>query len=125
MKYSIPKQIDPTCEADGILFFAQRLEEMLANNSIDLYKMPLLNTHSLAAEYCDVVSRVNAGSIKEYQRNEVYNEFIFSFSNDIVLKKNWGIENIERVTKSFGSCTQTDKDPEIGYTMHCDSHTQK
>ena len=88
---------------------------MLANNSIDLYKMPLLNTHSLAAEYCDVVSRVHAGTIKEYQRNEVYNEFIFSFSNDIVLKENWGIDNIERVTKSFGSCTQTDKDNIIAY----------
>ena len=115
MKYSVPKKIDDSCNADGIIFFAQRLEEMLGNNSIDLYKMPLLNTHGLAVEYCDVVRRVNAGVIKEYQRTEVFNEFRESFSNDIVLKENWGRDNIERVLKSFGSCNQKDKDSIIAY----------
>ena len=115
MKYSTPRQIDPTCDADGIIFFAQRLEEMLANYSIDLYKMPLLNTHGLADEYCDVANRVAAGTIKEYQRNAVYEEFLASFNNDIILKENWGKDNIERVSKSFGSCTQKDKDNIIAY----------
>lgn len=115
MRYSIPRQIDPSCDADGIVFFAQRLEEMLSNYSIDLYKMPLLNTHGLAAEYCDVTKRVAEGKIKEYQRTAVYDEFINSFNNDIVLKENWGKENIERVTKSFGSCNQKDKDNIIAY----------
>lgn len=115
MKYSIPRQIDPSCESDGIVFFAQRLEEMLSSNSIDLYKMPLLNTHSLAAEYCDVAERVANGSLKEHYRTAVYDEFIFSFSNDIVLKENWGKDNIERVTKSFGSSKQKSKDNIIAY----------
>lgn len=115
MKYSIPRQIDPTCDADGIIFFAQRLEEMLANYSIDLYKMPLLNTHALAAEYRDIAVRVTASTIKEYQRDVVYEEFISSFNNDIILKENWGKENIERVAKSFGSCNQKDKDNLIAY----------
>lgn len=115
MKYSTPRQIDPTCDADGIIFFAQRLEEMLATDSIDLYKMPLLNTHGLAAEYCDVVDRVASGTIREYQRDIVYEEFISSFSNDIILKENWGKDNIDRINKSFGSCTQKDKDNIIAY----------
>lgn len=115
MKYSIPRQIDPSCEADGILFFAQRLEEMLASNSIDLYKMPLLNTHGLAVEYCDVSKKVDEGIVREYQRTAVYDEFIASFSNDIILKENWGKENIERVTKFFGSCNQKDTDNIIAY----------
>lgn len=68
MKYSIPKHIDPACEADGIVFFAQRLEEMLASNSSDLHRMPLLNTHGLAAEYCDVAERVAKGVLKEHYR---------------------------------------------------------
>ena len=115
MKYSVPRQVDSACESDGIVFFAQRLEEMLASNSIDLYKMPLLNTHSLAAEYCDVVERIAAGSLKEHYRTAVYDEFIFSFKNDIVLRENWGKDNIERVTKTFGSSTQKSKDNIIAY----------
>ena len=115
MKYSVPRQIDSACESDGIVFFAQRLEEMLANNSTDLYKMPLLNTHSLAAEYCDVVERIATSSLKEHYRTAVYDEFVSSFNNDIVLKENWGKENIERITKSFGSSTQKSKDNIIAY----------
>ena len=36
MKYSVPRQIDSACESDGIVFFAQRLEEMLANILFDI-----------------------------------------------------------------------------------------
>lgn len=115
MKHSTPRQIDSFCNADGIIFFAQRLEEMLSSEAIDLYKMPLLNTHGLANEYCDVSNKVKTGDIKEYQREIVYEEFIFSFSDDIVLKENWGKNNIERVLKSIGSCTQKDKDSIIAY----------
>lgn len=115
MKYSIPKQVDTSFDSDGAVFFAQRLEEMLGDYSIDLYKMPLLNTHGLAAEYCDVSRRVADGSIKEYQRTAVFEEFLASFSNDIVLKENWGKENIERVTKSFGSSSQREIDNIIAY----------
>lgn len=115
MKYSVPRMIAPDCDADGIIFFAQRLEEMLASHAIDLYKMPLLNTHGLAYEYCDVAKKVANGTFKEYQRTEVYNEFISSFGSDIVLKENWGKDNVEKVLKSFGSCNQKDKDNTIAY----------
>lgn len=115
MKYSVPKQIDASCDSDGIVFFAQRLEEMLANEAIDLNKMPLLNTHGLASEYCQVSKKVNDGDIKEYLRTAVFEEFVFSFNNDIVLKENWGKNNIEYVTKSFGSSCQKDKDNIISY----------
>ena len=115
MKYSVPKQVDSTIEIDGIIFFAQRIEEMLSNNSIDLYKMPLLNTHGLASEYCNIVKKVSDGTIKEYQRDIVFEEFIDSFKNDIVLKENWGTDNIESVLKSFGSSNQKDKNNTIAY----------
>lgn len=54
MKYLLPKNWSNCIKNDGILYFAQRLEEMLFNYTIDLYRMPLLNTHGLADEYCDV-----------------------------------------------------------------------
>ena len=45
------------------------------NDSIDLYKMPLLNTHGLATEYCEVTSKVAAGTIKDYQKN-IYEKYL-------------------------------------------------
>ena len=115
MKYSVPRQLNPSGELDGIIFFAQRFEEMLSKESIDLNKMPLLNTCSLATEYCQVTQKVSSGDIKEYQRDAVFEEFIFSFKHDIVLKENWGQSNIEQVVKSFGSCNQKDKDNIFAY----------
>lgn len=115
MKYSNSRQIEPSTEVDGVLYFAQRIEEMLFDYSIDLYKMPLLNTHGLAREYCRVVEKVLSGEIKEYQREILFEEFLASFNDDIILKENWGISNIEFVTKSFGSSTQRVKDHTVAY----------
>ena len=36
------------------------------SESIDLNKMPLLNTCSLAYEYCKVAQKVSSGDVKEY-----------------------------------------------------------
>lgn len=58
MKYSIPKNCDNISDIDGVLYFAQRLEEMLFNYTIDLFRMPLLNTHGLTKEYCVVAQKV-------------------------------------------------------------------
>ena len=115
MKYSNPRHIEPSTEVDGVLYFAQRIEEMLFDYSIDLYKMPLLNTHGLAREYCRVVEKVASGEIKEYQREILFEEFLASFNDDIILKENWGISNIEFITKSFGSSTQRVKDHTVAY----------
>ena len=58
MKYSLPINHDSAFENDGVLYFAQRLEEMLFDYSIDLYRMPLLNTHGLIYEYFKIAKQV-------------------------------------------------------------------
>lgn len=115
MKYLLPKNWSSCIENDGILYFAQRLEEMLFNYTIDLYRMPLLNTHGLADEYCDIAEKVKRKDIKEYQQEVIHEEFIDSFRNDIVLKECWGQPNIEKIIKSFGSCSQQEKIDIISY----------
>lgn len=109
MKYSIPKNNDNLAEIDGILYFSQRLEEMLFNYTIDLFRMPLLNTHRLTREYCAVAKKVKAKEVREYQQTVVFDEFIASFKNDIVLKECWGQDNIDRILKSFGSSSDQEK----------------
>ncbi|WMJ23348.1 hypothetical protein RBG61_01415 [Paludicola sp. MB14-C6] len=115
MKYSLPKNKIIDFQNDGILYFAQRLEEMLFDYSIDLYRMPLLNTHSLMQEYCGMANKVNAGEVTDFQRNIIFDELIESFKNDIVIKECWGLDNIDRVCKSFGSSSQQIKDHTISY----------
>ena len=115
MKYSLPKNYVHSFVNDGILYFAQRLEEMLFDYTIDLYRMPLLNTHGLIYEYCDILKKVNSGETKEYQLNAVFDELVSSLKHDIILKEYWGSENITRIIKSFGSCSKSEKANTVSY----------
>ena len=112
MKYSIPKNYNNSFETDNMLFFAQRIEEMLFDYTSDLYKMPLLNTHGLINEYSIVSYKMTLGEVKEYQGDIIFEELVESLKNDIVLKENWGIDNIKAITDSFGSCGKS-KLPQI------------
>lgn len=109
MKFSLPSNRNENFEYDGILYFAQRLEEMLFDYSVDLYRMPLLNTHGLLYEYCNIYAKVEFEGVKEYQRNIVFDELLESLKKDIVLKECWGYENIEKIVKTFGSSSPKEK----------------
>jgi len=80
-------------ENDGLLFFFQRIQEMLDYTTIDIFRAPLLNTHRLIDEYI----RICQGSAKPYHLDEVYNEFIKSFKSDVVLQFKVGDEKIQQV----------------------------
>ena len=54
MKLSAPRWDNTNGDLDGLLYFGQRLDEMLFDFSIDLYKAPVLNTHFLLTEYISV-----------------------------------------------------------------------
>ena len=65
MKLSLPRWDNTNGDLDGLLYFAQRLDEMLFNFSIDLYKAPVLNTHSLLVEYISI-----------YNNTEIDNKYL-------------------------------------------------
>ena len=115
MKYSTPKLKESTFENDGILYFAQRLEEMLFDYSIDLFRMPLLNTHGLSHEYCAIAIKVRQSGVKEYQLTQIHQELVDSLKHDIVLKDCWGQESIDRIVKSFGSSAKEEILSTISY----------
>lgn len=117
MKFSLPSNRNENFEYDGILYFAQRLEEMLFDYSVDLYRMPLLNTHGLLYEYCNIYAKVEFEGVKEYQRNIVFDELLESLKKDIVLKECWGYENIEKIVKTFGSSSPKEKYNTISYLV--------
>lgn len=115
MKFSLPSNWNGNFEYDGVLYFAQRLEEMLFDYSVDLYRMPLLNTHGLIYEYCNIYHKVKFDGVKEYQRDIIFAELLESLKKDIVLKECWGHENIQKVIKTFGSCSQEEKYNTLSY----------
>lgn len=117
MKYSVPYNWDGDYQYDNILYFAQRLEEMLFDYSIDLYRMPLLNTHGLLHEYCNVSKKVDNDGVNKSQLEQVYNELLHSLTSDIVLKECWGKDNIDKIVKSLGSCSQSDIYKTISYLI--------
>ena len=49
---------------EGLLFFAQLVEELLFDYTIDVYKVPAMNSHGLSDELCQTISEVESGAIK-------------------------------------------------------------
>lgn len=73
-------------DCDGILFFIQRLQEMLFHYADDVVKAPIHNTSSLIKEYRKTRDDT---SIKEYHLDIIKAELLSSFRDDLVAKKYW------------------------------------
>ena len=86
MRYrSIAKWDKPT-ESENLLFFAQLLEELLFNFSLDTYKPSALNSSLLCSEALDVIEEIDNGNIKKPNLNHVLKELCESLSRDDVTK---------------------------------------
>lgn len=77
---------------DGIKFFAQRLDEMLFDYTLDSYKPPALNAPYLAKEALTLVSDIEAGVIDFANLSHVLEELVWSVQNDKVAKKLLDVE---------------------------------
>ncbi len=71
----------------GLLYFTQRIEEMLNPFTDHVFKMPVLNTALLVDEYLDNAEFVKAKTIDENHLTHIMEEFYFSFENDVVIEK--------------------------------------
>jgi hypothetical protein len=65
MKYPNLRKWKYTSNLEGLLFFAQVVEELLFDYTIDTYKVPAMNAYTLCAELCQTIDDVEAGVIKE------------------------------------------------------------
>ena len=96
-------------EHDGILYFVQRIIEMLDYDTIDIFRAPLLNTSRLVIEYLQLTKN----SAKQYHLNEVCNELKSSLANDIVLQYKFNEERIAQILSKLNK--DIDKKPVIEY----------
>lgn len=72
---------------DNFVFFAQLLEEMLFDYTLDTYKPSILNIHSLINESLNVISEVENGNIKKPNISHVIDELVNNFEKDIIANK--------------------------------------
>lgn len=65
MKYPNLKKWKYSSELEGLLFFAQVVEELLFDYTIDTYKVPAMNVHTLCKELCQTIDDVESGAIRQ------------------------------------------------------------
>ena len=94
MRFEITGRWENEFEHDGMLYCAQRIEEMLMIYTSHLYKVPVYNTFLLAYEFMHVYSMVEAKSIDQSHLINIIEEFIDSFSSDIVVKQHFSQSQI-------------------------------
>ncbi|WP_153020025.1 hypothetical protein [Methanoculleus horonobensis] len=78
-------------DLDNLLFFAQLLEEMLFDYTIDSYKAPIFNTHALCSELLVVLSEVETGFLQPKAANPILEELTWNLKNDFVGKEILGL----------------------------------
>jgi hypothetical protein len=74
-------------DGDGVLFFAQRLSELLFDYTLDTYKPSALNCTALCKEALQIIQDVENGLIDAANIEHVLDELSWSIKNDPVAKK--------------------------------------
>ena len=96
MRFEITGQWKNGYEHDGLLYCAQRIEEMLMNYTSHLYKAPVFNSFLLCTEYLRVYDLVKEGTIDGSHLSNILEEFIDTFCSDIVIKNRFSSSEIQQ-----------------------------
>lgn len=75
-----------TDSLECLLFFAQRMDELLFHHTTDTYRYSALSIRGLAAEYCAVYRDVNAGTLNKKNLNHIIDEFVSRLKDDDIAK---------------------------------------
>jgi len=103
---------------DGMLYCAQRIEEMLMFFTSHLYKVPVLNTYLLIEEYLTTFGLVKSGMIHESHLKIILDEFCDSLKNDIVIKEHFSASQIEYFSQHVNELSQENQEKFMAYLFH-------
>ena len=103
---------------DGILYCAQRIEEMLMFFTSHLYKAPVLNTYLLIEEFITTYGLVKSGTIHESYLKIILDEFCDSLKNDIVIKEHFSASQIEYFSQHLNELSQENQEKFMVYLFH-------
>ncbi|MCM1234233.1 MAG: hypothetical protein NC489_29360 [Ruminococcus flavefaciens] len=60
----------------GMLFFVQRMDELLFHYSMDTYKAPTLNVKLLLKEYLETIESIKEGMLKDKNEIPIFEEIL-------------------------------------------------
>lgn len=79
-------------ELNCMLFFAQLLDEMLFNYTLDSYKTPALNTNTLCSEALSIISEIKRDVISKGALNSVIEELVYNLKTDLISEEIFGVQ---------------------------------
>lgn len=119
MKFKINGQWNNDFKHDGLLFFAQKTEEMLFYYTSHLYKVPIYNSYFLMWEYLHTSKLVKEKVINEAHLKYILDdEFLESFEDDIVFKNSIPEDKIKYIVQSLNTSSAIDQERIIHYLYH-------
>lgn len=86
MKFRNLKNWNADCDVSALLFFAQRMEELLFDYTLDTYKPSALNAPALCSEALLVLTDIEAKVLDEANLQHVLDELEWSIQSDRVAK---------------------------------------
>ena len=98
-----------------LLFFAQRLDELLFHHTTDTYRYSTLSLQGLAVEYCKVYKDVQNGILNKKNLAYIIDEFSERLKNDTIAKEILTEEFVERFLKNYASWTTKEQYENIRY----------
>jgi len=118
MRFEVNKNWKDGFTHDGMLYCAQRIEEMLMFFTSHLYKVPVLNTYLLIEEYITTYDLVKRGTIHESHLKIILDEFCDSLKNDIVIKDHFSASQIEYFSQHLNELSQENQEKFMVYLFH-------
>ncbi len=118
MRFIINGQWKDEFEHDGILYCAQRIEEMLMNYTSHLYKVPVYNSFLLCTEYLRSYDLVEEDAINPVHLSNILEEFIDTFGTDIVIKKHFSSDEVQHLISKLKGNSLSEQRKVMYYLYH-------
>lgn len=92
----------------GLLFFAQILNEALFDYTLDTYKPQALNIRTLCIEALQTIDNIKSGLIKKQNINSIIEELLWSLNGDFVAKELIG-NRLNEIVEKINSTKTNEK----------------
>lgn len=118
MRFEITGNWKDEYSQDGMLYCAQRIEEMLMPFTSHLYKTPVYNSFLLAYEFLNTYSMVKEKLIDQAHLKTILEEFIDTFQTDIVVKKHFSENKIKYFIGKLSGSSIDEQSRTMHYLIH-------
>ena len=102
-------------QLDCLLFFAQRMDELLFHHTTDTYRYSTLSIRGLVEEYCTVYRNVKSGIINRKNLTHIIEEFAHRLQHDDIAKEILTVEYVDRFIRNYGSWNEKNQYENLSY----------